>query len=64
MERLYFFLVIAIIWFCIASFTVFACASDYKESAKAKGLTYGWATAAQLTVVILTLSAIGNYLRG
>jgi hypothetical protein len=59
-----FFLVIAIIWFCIASFTVFACASDYKESAKAKGLTYGWATAAQLTVVILTLSAIGNYLRG
>jgi len=59
-----FFLVLAIIWYCFASFLVFDSAFDYKESAKARGLTYGWATAAQVFVVLSTLSAIGIALRG
>ena len=41
---------------------IFMAADEYKASAIHEGKSYGWATAAKIAVVLLTLSAIGNIL--
>ena len=53
---------VVIIWNLYCIFMVLETAQEYKATATHNGKTYGWATAAQIAVVLLTLSAIGNSL--
>ena len=51
-----------IIWNILMIYMVFMAADEYKASSIHDGKSYGWATAAKIAVVLLTLSAIGNSL--
>ena len=53
---------VVIIWNLICIYFVLEAAQEYKATAIHNEKTYGWATAAQIAVVFLTLSAIGNSL--
>ena len=52
-----------ILWNLFMIYGVFETADEYKASALHEGKSYGWATAAKIAIVLLTLSAIGNSLR-
>ena len=51
-----------ILWNIVIIYHVFDMADEYKASAIHEGKSYGWANAAKIAVVLLTLSAIGNSL--
>ena len=52
-----------ILWNLFCIYFVIGVADEYKASAIHERKTYGWATAAKIAIVLLTLSAIGNSLR-
>ena len=52
-----------ILWNIFMIYCVFDFADEYKASAIHEGKSYGWANAAKIAIVLLTLSAIGNSLR-
>ena len=51
-----------ILWNIVIIYHIFNMADEYKAAAIHEGKSYGWANAAKIAVVLLTLSAIGNSL--
>ena len=60
----YILLVVTILWLLLSIVGVFNSADIYKKEKINSGLTHGYATAAKWTVVLLTMSGIGQALQG
>ena len=62
LSLVYLILVVIIIWNIFAIIGVFNAADIYKAEKIKIGTTYGYATAAKISCVVLILSSIGNAL--
>ena len=60
---IYLYIIIFLIWNCLALIGVFKSADNYKDDKIKSNQGYGWATTAKIITTILVLSGIGNLIK-